>query len=166
MERESISENNVAHLWELIKDIKFAMLTTRDFGGALRSRPMVTQQADFDGSLWFFNRVESPKSEEIEQDSDVCISYVDHDFSHFVSVTGLASLVRDQNKINELWRPSLEEWFPKGKDDPSVTLIKVRVVSGECWRGPSNRAMGFFGRLKDSLEGPYEAKGHSKVEVI
>jgi len=40
-----------------------AMLTTVASDGSLRSRPMVTPDADFDGELWFFTRYNSPKSE-------------------------------------------------------------------------------------------------------
>jgi general stress protein 26 len=38
-------------LRELIKGIKVAMFTTADEDGTLRSRPMVTQETDFDGDL-------------------------------------------------------------------------------------------------------------------
>src|SRR5690349_2215531 len=43
-------------LWELIKDTKFAMFTTRHSNGHLHSRPMTTQnkKVDEDSSLWFF----------------------------------------------------------------------------------------------------------------
>ena len=38
---------------KMIEDIDFAMLTTVQPDGSLRSRPMSTQQAEFDGTLWF-----------------------------------------------------------------------------------------------------------------
>ena len=43
-------------LWQLIKDIRFAMFTTRHANGHLHSRPMTTQNSklDEDSSLWFF----------------------------------------------------------------------------------------------------------------
>jgi len=41
--------DNVKKLRELIKDMRFAMLTTAEEDGTLRSRPMATQEFDFDG---------------------------------------------------------------------------------------------------------------------
>ena len=45
-----------AKLWGLIKDIRFAMFTTRHSNGHLHSRPMTTQNShlDEDRNLWFF----------------------------------------------------------------------------------------------------------------
>ncbi len=40
------------NLWEKIKDVRITMMTTADDEDAgLRSRPMYTQQVDFDGEL-------------------------------------------------------------------------------------------------------------------
>jgi general stress protein 26 len=43
------------HLFKLIKDIQFAMLTTTDDDGSLRSRPMAYKQGESDShnELWF-----------------------------------------------------------------------------------------------------------------
>ena len=66
-------------LGALIKDIKFAMLTTVEDDGSLRSRPMATQQAEFDGDLWFFTGASSAKVGEVQRDRQVNVSYVDTD---------------------------------------------------------------------------------------
>lgn len=43
------------HVFKLIKDIQFAMLTTTDEDGSLRSRPMAYKQGDSDSKteLWY-----------------------------------------------------------------------------------------------------------------
>jgi general stress protein 26 len=46
----------------LIKDINIAMLTTID-KGVLRSRPMATQETEFDGELWFITNKQTKKAE-------------------------------------------------------------------------------------------------------
>ena len=63
---------NIEKLRELIKDIDFAMLSTVDEKeNIIRSRPMSTQQVEFDGDLWFFTRADTPKAKEIQQDHQV-----------------------------------------------------------------------------------------------
>ena len=38
-----------------------------------------------------------------------------------------------QARIDEWWNPWVEAWFPDGKDDPSVALLKVEASSAEYW---------------------------------
>ncbi|MEZ0390933.1 MAG: pyridoxamine 5'-phosphate oxidase family protein, partial [Pseudobdellovibrionaceae bacterium] len=65
------AKDDVRKLAELIKDIKFAMFTTVDFDGNLYSRPMATQQVEFDGDLWFFSGKSTAKIRSIEKDQHV-----------------------------------------------------------------------------------------------
>lgn len=149
----STGEANVRKLAELIKDIKFAMLTTADPDGALRSRPMATQSTEFDGELWFFTSDASGKAASIKADQHVNVAYSNPDDNHFVSVTGRASIVKDRNKIKELWNPLLKTWFPDGVDDPQIALIRVSVDSAEYWDSPSSKLVHLYGFAKAMLTG-------------
>lgn len=120
-------------LSEKIKGIKVAMLTTIDQKqNILRSRPMVTQEEEFDGELWFFTQVSAPMVDEAEN-HQVNLNYTEPKHHRYVSVSGVAQLVRDQKKIASLWRSDYETWFPGGKDDPNLALLKVTVTSAEYW---------------------------------
>jgi len=141
-------ENNVQKLGELIKDVKMAMLTTIDRDGTLRSRPMATQKAEFDGTLWFFTRASSPKVEEVEQTHNVNLSYAAPDSNTYVSVTGTASLVRDHAKAKELWNPILKAWFPQGLEDPDLALLHVQIEKAEFWDSPSSTMVQIAGFVK------------------
>ena len=59
---EHQNNDNTKKLRELIKDIKYAMLTTTEDDGTLRSRPMATLQTEFDGDLWFFTGADAVQS--------------------------------------------------------------------------------------------------------
>lgn len=139
-------------LRDLIKDIDHAMLTTID-NGVLRSRPMSTQKFEFDGTLWFFTSQSTHKAEEIERDNRVNVSYAAPGKSTFVSVSGTASLFRDQQKIDELWSPLHKLWFPKGKDDPDLVLLKVDVEQAEYWDFPSGTLVHLYSSLKSMVTG-------------
>ena len=101
-------------LWSMIKDVRFAMLTTED-GGNLRARPMVAVQKDFDGTLWFFTRASSHKVNEVQSDERVGVTYADPGQQNYVSMSGHAKLVRDKQAIDEHWAESLRTWFPGGQ---------------------------------------------------
>ena len=92
-------EVNIRKLAKMIRGIKVAMLTTTAPDRTLRSRPMASQEADFDGTLWFFSQDSSEKTSEILQNPQVNASYVSTEEHHYVSFTGHASVVQDREKI-------------------------------------------------------------------
>jgi general stress protein 26 len=130
-------KDNIKTLGELIKDIRFAMLVTVDDENQLRSRPMATQQVEFDGDLWFFTHVDDPKVDETEEYQQVNLSYAAPDKNTYISVSGKATVSRDKNKMEELWHLFLKAWFPDGLDDPKLALLKVTVEEAEYWDAPA-----------------------------
>jgi general stress protein 26 len=138
---------SIAKLREMIEGIDFCMLTTID-GGHLRSRPMSTQQADFDGDLWFFTSDQTHKIDEIEKDDRVCVAYSKPADSAYVSVSGRASVFKDRAKMEELWSPVLKAWFPEGLDDPHLCLLKVSADQAEYWESPSGKVVQLLGFVK------------------
>ncbi|MDC0711309.1 pyridoxamine 5'-phosphate oxidase family protein [Stigmatella sp. ncwal1] len=156
----------VAHLGKLIHGIKVAMMTTVEEDGSLRSRPMWTQERDFDGELWFFTREHSAKVDEVEHDHHVSLSYAEPSKDRFVSVSGRCRLVTDKAKARELWNPALKAWFPDGLDDPELSLLCITVEKAEYWDTPNSRMVQLIGFVKASLTGsPYQPGGHEKVNV-
>ena len=129
----------IKKLRKLIRGAPVAMLTTVAADGSLRSRPMATPDGDFDGELWFFTRYHSPKSEEIQENQKVNVTYTSPKNDRYVSVSGRAALVRDAEKVKELWRGALKQWFPEGKKDPELALLKVTVDRAEYWDADANR---------------------------
>lgn len=137
----------------LIEGIDFAMLTTIDTDDVLRSRPMSTQKAEFDGTLWFFTSDKTHKVDEIERESRVNVSYAKPDDNVYVSVSGKASISKDRAKMEELWNPILKAWFPDGLDQPDLCLLKVDVEQAEYWDSPSSTIVQIYGFVKAVVTG-------------
>ena len=132
-------EDDLQKLRELVKDIDFCMLTTVDEAGDLHSRPMSSNgEIDPDGDIWFFTNASSHKVSEIARLPKVNVSFADTENQRYVSVSGTGQLVRDQQKIEELWKPEFKIWFPKGTDDPDIALLKVSLEKAEYWDSPSS----------------------------
>jgi general stress protein 26 len=115
----------------LVKSAKIALVTTITATGHLHSRPLAAQEVDFDGDLWFFTQDPSSKVDDIRENSQVNAAF--ESGKGYLSVAGTASIVRDRVRIDELWTPAVEAWFPEGKDDPTVALIKLSAESAEYW---------------------------------
>ena len=121
-------------LFEHIDDIEIAMLTTRRSDGHLCSRAMATQKRATGADLWFVTLDDSGKLGEIAFDPHVNLAYYKDRTREWVSVSGIATITRDREKIRELWAPDWQAWFPKGDDprhgtadDPRMVLIGVDV---------------------------------------
>ena len=132
---ETTTQSNARELlWELVKDIKFAMFTTRA-DGRLRSRPMTTQNSEVDerASLWFFMSRGSEAVNDIGADPVVNVAYADPGRDAYVSVSGEAVVVEDRAKKEQLWSKLAEAWFPGGAGDPDLALVEVRIEDAEYW---------------------------------
>lgn len=153
---------------ELIGDIRFAMLTTVAEDGSLRSRPMAKLGKDFDGDLWFFTEDDSGKVDEITEENHVGVSFAEPEKQKYVSVSGLARVVRDKARAKELWTPAAKAWFPKGVDDPHLALLRVRVRTIEYWDSPNSKMVQLYGFAKAVLTGKRieHAGDHKKVDIV
>lgn len=124
----------IEKLRDMIMGIDIAMLTTvDDSDGTLRSRPMSTQQVEFDGDLYFFTYNNSPKADDVRSEHQVNVSYAHPGKDLYVSVSGLATMSLDRAKMQELWSPVLKAWFPQELETPNIALLRVVVDKAEYW---------------------------------
>lgn len=115
----------------LVKKSRTALVTTLDEEGHLVCRPLAMLDQDFDGTLWFFTPDPSPKTDQVRRNDQVNVALADG--SDYVSLSGTASVSRDQAKIDELWNRFAEAWFAGGREDPTVALLRVDVATAEYW---------------------------------
>lgn len=126
-------------LSDLINDFSTAMLVTDSGNGAMRGRPMRMANIETDGDLWFVTDGDSAKIEEIEKHPQVAVIF--QGGSKFVSLSGKATVTREQSKINELWSEAWKVWFPEGKEDPNLMLLHVEAEQGEYWDNSGLRGL-------------------------
>lgn len=138
-------------IWNYISKIRTGMLVSED-AGSMRARPMQLVQDNYDGTLWFFNRLDSHKSQEIAQDRNVCVTFCDQENGIYVSLSGKASINRDQSLIDSLWTQDTESWFSEGKEDKHCSLLEIKVVSGEHWDHETNDLIKIFKKAKSNIE--------------
>lgn len=133
------TQYDVQKFRDLIKDIPFAMFTTRTADGSLRSRPMVAAASAFDGHLWFFTRTDSTVAKEVGGDGHINVTYVSAPEDRFVSVSGDATVVRDEAQAAKMWLPAYQVWFAGGPGDPDLSLIRVVLSRVEYWDRKTGR---------------------------
>ncbi|MBL8584780.1 MAG: pyridoxamine 5'-phosphate oxidase family protein [Rhizobiaceae bacterium] len=147
----SDKHNDVDKLYEVIDDIEIAMMTTVEKDGSLHTRPMANQHADADGAIWFFTEKTGAVARNLKANPKVSLGYASS--GAYAALTGTGRVVDDRRKIDELWSASVEAWFPEGKDDPDLTLVRVDPDLGEFWTFPSKPISQAIGYVKAKLTG-------------
>ena len=118
------------HVEELIASFATAMLVTRSPDGHIRARPLTVAGTEA-GQVYFSTNLESPKMDEIAIDSEVAVTFQSD--RRYVSLSGTVRQSRDRALIDRLWKESWKVWFPKGKDDPHLTILIVTPEAAEYW---------------------------------
>lgn len=147
---EAVEKNMHEKINSFLENEKVCMLTTSD----LSSRPMHLQQHESGRHcLWFFGAKDSQLSQAIGENSLVNVSFAVQNDSQYLSMTGHASVGVDRQKIDELWNRLVEVWYPLGKADPNLCLIRIDLTAAEGWMGPKTKLEEFYRMGKSLLTG-------------
>ena len=122
-------------LWNMIKDIRFGMLTHRRPDGTLHAHPLTTQNKSLgdDGVLHFFVSRQTELGQRLRLDGNVNIAYVDPSKDVYLSLAGQASIKDDAALKQRLFNALDRAWFPGGADDPNLELVEVQIRHAEYW---------------------------------
>ena len=154
------NEKRIEELYALVEKIELAMMTTRRRDGRLVSRPMATQKRRAFADLWFVTDIDSDKLDELKDDANVNLAYLDTGSFEWVSVSGTATISSDRARIREVWEPDWRAWFGKvddvrdgGPDDPRLALILVDVESVVYLKQDRPRPVVLFEVVKGMVTG-------------
>ena len=124
-----------------MRDIDFAMLSTRTRAGAISSRPMSNnRQVEFDGDNYFFTLEATGSIRDITTDPSVGLSFQGKSGALgmkplFISIEGRAELIRDKDRFAEHWTSDLDNWFKEGIETDGLVLIRVHAQRLHYWDG-------------------------------
>src|SRR5690606_27530098 len=98
-------EDAIAKIQKLAKDINICMFCTDLDQQPFSTRPMAVREVDEEGNLWFISSASSHKNAEIKEDENVQLIFSKPSSTHFLSLYGIATIYKDQEKIKDLWTP-------------------------------------------------------------
>lgn len=152
----------------MVERIRTCMMTNLSPEGHLQSRPMMLQELDEGGDLWFIASLPSQKTLAIELEENVNLTFTDPENKNFVSISGIAEVIQDATRAHELWTPMAQSWFPKGPQDPEMALLRVQVLSAEYWDSPVSSVVQIYDLAKSILTGKrYEkSDAHGQTETL
>lgn len=126
-------------LWDEIDHETIGMLGL--VGGAEHHlQPMAVYADKANHAVWFYSNKDSDLAREAQgHDAMLCLMAKNMEFQ--ACLHGKLSLSHDQVKIDQYWSPFVAAWFPEGKDDPGLTMIRMDLTDARVWasrRGPFN----------------------------
>lgn len=160
---------NLAKFHSLLGEFDNAMLVSTDERGQPHGRPMriAAQSGAQTDDLWFVTSSTAGKIEEVRNEPRVAVVMADD--KRFLSVSGHASVVLDQAKIEELWSDAWKIWFPNGPKSRDIALIQVRPLRGEYWDQSFPHGLRFALEaakariMNEPIKEPDEPDEHAKV---
>ncbi len=161
-----VSAEAIEKIKKIAMDADIALFTTNLTTLPLATRPMGTLDVDDEGNLWFLSKQDSDKNHDIANDNRVQLFYSDKSSAEYLSVYGRAQILTDRTKIEEYWTPLAKAWFKEGKDDPTITLLKVAPEDAYYWDTKENKLItlvkiAFSAITELTVDGG--VKGHIKV---
>lgn len=101
-------------------------------------QPMTAFCEEEGGPIWFFAREDSDIAREAgaAHAAMFCLMTKDHDF--IACVSGSLGVDSDPGKVDRYWNPVVAAWFPEGKDDPTLCLLKFEPDDAEVWISHAN----------------------------
>ena len=146
-------------MWKAMADSPNVMLSLT--GSDAPSEPMRAQlDKDADSEFWFYttdsNRVASGGK------AMVHFSSKGHDLYACIRGT-LVQETRDEI-IDKYWSNPVEAWYEKGKEDPSLRMMRFELDDAEIWEAdPSFKGM--FKMMSGKDIKPEELGEHDKVKL-
>lgn len=142
------------HFWKKLADSPFLMIGLD--GGGQHSEPL-TAQLDQDqvDTLFFF----VGKDNRLAGGGRAMAQFVSKGHDFFACLSGKAQIDNDFAQIDKLWNKQVEAWFPGGKNDPNLALLRFDIENAELWETDMSLAgkvkMLFGGKIKASDEGSH-----------
>jgi general stress protein 26 len=155
------------HLHDLIDDFEVAMLITCT-GGAMHARPMAVTCLTEGVDAYLMTDINSVKVSEINANPQALLTF--QSSRKFASVRGELNVLHDPQLIEKLWKEVWKVWFPGGKSDPNIALLKFTAHEGEYWNNTGMHGLKYVYKAAKAYvtgEKPITAdnKSHSKVNL-
>lgn len=146
------------HFWSKLADSPFLMVGLQD---GQHSEPL-TAQLDEDqvDTIFFF----IGKDNRMAKGGPAMLQFVSKGHDFFACLAGNARIDNDFAMIDKLWNSQVEAWFPGGKSDPNLALLRVDIDDAELWETD----MSVTGKLKMLFGGKIksdETGSHAKVQT-
>ena len=129
-----------SELWKAIKHDRTVML---GLAGAEEghSQPMTAQilhEVDERGPIWFFTSKDTDLVKALSQSHRAVVHFSSKGHELFASLHGELTVDNNPAIIDQLWNGFIAAWYPGGKDDPKLQLLRLDPEHAQVWLNENN----------------------------
>ncbi len=125
-------------LWDEVRKEPFGMLAL--VGGAAHHFQPMACYADVDhGAIWFFTKNGTDLVRDTGSGHEAMFILQSKDQEFQACIDGYLVQDYDRARLELYWSSTISAWFPEGKDDPELTMLKLQAGDARVWaskRGP------------------------------
>lgn len=118
-------------LWKAIEDNHTGMLGVP--GNGHHYQPMTGFVERETNTLWFFTRRETDLARTVGEHGGADGVFIFQDRKLQACLDGRLTLEHDRERIDRYWNAHVAAWYPDGKDDPALTLLRLDVADAAVW---------------------------------
>jgi general stress protein 26 len=134
-----------AKFWKALKGDRTAMLALVGVEEG-HSQPMTAQlleeHEDGGGPIWFFTSKETDIARAVGPSHRAQLHFSSKDHELFAAVHGTLTPSNDRATIDRLWNKFVAAWFPGGKDDPKLQLLRFEPDRAQLWLNENSALAG------------------------
>jgi general stress protein 26 len=134
------TDDGKKNLYDVVNDFDVAMLVTHT-SNSIHARPMAVAHMNDGDCVYLVTGIESIKVDEISANSNAMLTF--QSARRFASVRGELMVLRDALLMEKLWKEVWKVWFPAGKSDPNIALLKFSPHEGEFWDNAGMQGLKF-----------------------
>ena len=154
-------------LFDLVSEFDVAMLVTHSANG-IHARPMAIARLDVGMcTTYFVTDINSIKVDEINSNPHALVTF--QGARKYASVSGELAVLKDRELIEGMWKEIWKVWFPNGKSDPNIAILKFTAHAGEFWDNAGMQALKYvYSAAKAYISGTRpepDKEQHSKVII-
>jgi general stress protein 26 len=146
-------------MWKKLADSPFVMVER--VGSGDHAQPMTAQlDKDANHAFWFYTQ----KHNRLAPGGPAMVQFVSKDHKVFACIRGTLVAETDARVIDRHWSNIVEAWFPGGKNDPNLLMLRLDLDDAEIWEGDESYA-GFFKMMLGWKIDPQDAGRHVEVAL-
>jgi general stress protein 26 len=121
-------------LWDEIKKDRVGMLGLMGDDITRHLQPMAGYAEPTEQAIWFFTRDDTDLAAEAARSGgEAMFTFQSKDKDLYACLGGRVSIHRDPERAKTYWNPVAAAWYPEGRDDPRLVLLRFDVLDAQVW---------------------------------
>ena len=114
--------------WHSFEKSPFIMLRLENHGG--HAEPMTAQlDKDAHHTIWFY----TSRQNRVATSGKAMAQFAGKGHDIFACLSGTLVEETDRARFEKHWSKQVEAWFPGGKNDPQLIMLRYEIDSAEVW---------------------------------